>query len=335
MQTEVNYDGEEIVVTANVVNEIQSIDPFPAPETSEPIPAIEEDPVQTQLLEEITPPPPPTSVPTGPCQLVTSSRQYTPTHEPADMLYGSSAIEYMTKLTVSKGFRHDPKGITWLAASEWENSKWDGVTIWDPCKMNIDDVCKALFPGKGWTMRGLGQLYDELQPFADPSAPTVREIEDWNLEVIRLFRRLMGIKTPIYNDRNMFLRSHWSTERKASSYWDTKYPDGTCPRGSTKPHCGANFMPSCQHQKPYLYPDELCAKSSSGAENIHVVETDWPWAIKLSRLLRSQLCGNKLKGHGGPWVHRHCIGYTFKVAPSGSTASFRVKFRGQLVDYCS
>jgi hypothetical protein len=317
-------DPMEIVPVLGPITETAGeIPPPPGDFPSEPIPTPEALPAPTeteisgagQELPVVNPLP---SVP--------QPRQLTSFYSPNMPMLGEGAYAYMTNRTTQYNMSHHPD-VFWIPKADWDNSTWDGVTVWDPRKIGIAAACKGLFPtGNRFVMRGLHQLYYQIKPFADPDKPTIPEIEAWNLEVIRLFRRLMGITTPIENSRPLFLRAHWSDEQKYTRMWEAKA--GYSCVGNPEPHCGAPWIPSCEDQKPYLYPDEACVKWTDAAENIHTLESDWPWAIKLARLLYGQLCGNGLTGHGGPWVSRTQIGYSFKQNDNGWTTTMRVKFSG-------
>ena len=60
------------------------------------------------------------------------------------------------------------------------------------------DWFKFIFPqSTGFVMRGLKQLYDSLQPFADPTEPTVSEFELWNHSVLNHFRAMSALPPAI------------------------------------------------------------------------------------------------------------------------------------------
>ena len=102
-------------------------------------------------------------------------------------------------------------------------------------------------------MRGLEQLYNTLQPFANPVQPTKGEIQNWNIAVINHFRALFGVP-PIAPSRRLYYEATWATARmwrRGGVYgnYDRYGADATkgscwgpCPNGN--PHCGACFVPS-------------------------------------------------------------------------------------------
>ena len=274
-------------------------------------------------VKQILPPPPPPS----PVQLAKTSA-YT-----VDPTLGMPCIEQQTlaTLSVAPGMRHDPEGITWLLPANWLN--WNGITFTSEYN-NKAALLSWIWP-RPWQMRGLRQEFYSDPPFADNLAPTPLEIENWNIRVIRLFRRLLGITTPISNQRSLYLKAHWADERKNTTMWDTLYPGpnaspyGPCV-GVNEAHCGATFLPNCNHQLPYLSQGEPCVVASGGAEGVFFVGKDWPWSIKLSRVLRNIVEAEGLTGHGGPFAGRPEVGISWKCA-GGNGAVVRIKWSGALV----
>lgn len=261
------------------------------------------------------------------------------THEPT---LGVECINANTEATLAAGFRHDPAGITWLPQAQWDLATWDGVTTYDPCTLTASELCAAIWPGTGWIMRGSRALFESMQPFKDNSHPTVAEIENWNIAIIQHYRTLLGISHPIENDRALYLQAHFSDERKYTTYWDTAYPGtlgssfGPCVGMSPyNQHCGSSFIPSCSDQTPFLYPGEQCVTDTSFAEGVFGGEQDWPWFLKLSRVIRNIVCDEGITGHGGPFVSRSKVGMSFKCDNSASTFGLRIKWGGTNQSPCS
>ena len=157
-------------------------------------------------------------------------------------------------------------------------------------------------------MLGLREVYDTVQPFKDPKNPTVAEIDNWNVRVIQHFRDLIGAPTKVVADRCLFLQTQWAQERKYSTIWDTKYPNGTCV-GSTNAHCGAGFIPSCLDQRPYS-TDGICCTRTQMSEGMFTVNADLPWSIKLTRIIGSMICTGDW-AHLGPFMIRPNVGLSF------------------------
>lgn len=246
-----------------------------------------------------------------------------------------------TSMTASYA-RHDPDGILWLPPG-WPT--WDGVTTLNPCTSTAAQIVEWVWPaspGSGWQMRGLREMFYDDPPFADNTSPTVQEIEAWHIRVIRLYRDLLGVSTPIASSRDLYLRSHFNDERKYSTFWDSAYPgtlgsaNGPCVGMSPyNAHCGATFVPNCPAQEPYLRTGDPCVvNTGGGAEGIFGGEFDWPWAIKLSRVMRNIVEAEGISGHGGPFLGRPYVGMSFKCDAPTQTFTVRIKWNGPLVDPC-
>lgn len=239
--------------------------------------------------------------------------QYTPEYRSGGV-GGAAVIRAGIKAANDKGNRHDPDGIVWLQPAHWEEAKWDGVPYTDYENMSRGALCKAIFPNSN-TMRGLREHFYAVQPFKDNQNPTVAEIDAWNIEVVRHFRRLLGITIPIEPDRCLFLRAQWATERKATDVWDAKYPGtfstayGPCGEGSI-PHCGAAFAPNEEDQVPYG-AGEYCPHKGGGTEGIGGTNQDIPWSIKLGRVIAMFLCLEGIRGHTGPFLTRQRAGFAW------------------------
>lgn len=272
----------------------------------------------------------------GPIPGVNAS--FTPSHSVIPSL-GVPCYNAMSAATVSAGFRHDPDGITWLTGP-WPT--WDGTTTINPCTSTKSQIVEWVWPASfsGWRMRGLHQEFYSDPPFANNLAPTVVEIENWHIRVIALYRRLLGITLTINPSRELYYRAHWNDERKWGTFWDSSYPGtlgsayGPCV-GMTpdNPHCGATFLPNCPAQEPYLRSGDPCVvDTGAGAEGIFGGEYDWPWAIKLSRVLRNIVEAEGITGHGGPFVSRPNVGMSFFC--DGANFTVRIKWNGTQVNPC-
>lgn len=123
--------------------------------------------------------------------------------------------------------------IQYINGDESSNA-WDGVTTFDCCGKTYLELLEWLFPGGEFLvarvgsrpLRGLMSLYDSTQPFANPAYPTVKEMEEWNLRVMNLFRALVG-RPPMEDTRLMMLKSQWNMEKRLGGFpqyinWDNK-----------------------------------------------------------------------------------------------------------------
>lgn len=294
------------------------------------------------------PPPPPVleeepfeetgeSVPIEPSPLPPGSfdrTQYTPNYTNVSVLnisrgcpsrvYGAAAIEEASargRMVSGGTMGHSPDLITWISP-RWnlapDSYKWDGIPFFSSNKLELRNW---LFPGR-YQMRGLREHYYSFtpEPFLDPYFPTVGEIDNWNIEVIRHFRKLIGNTTPLNPDRCLFLRAQWNNERKYSNYWDNAYPgtfgtaSGPCinPDGtmSTDAHCGATFIPNSTDQIPYLEGGGTCS-TTGGSEGIRNIKKDLPWSIRMSEIIYLWLTEDGLSGHTGPFLSRTRVGFGF------------------------
>lgn len=229
---------------------------------------------------------------------------------------------------------------------------WDGKIL--PWRNKTkSQLCQMFFPEGNANLVGLHDLYNKIRPFADENAPTVAEIDRWNLEVLRHFRRLIGNTAPFEYDQNLMLQARWSDERKYSTKWDAAYPtttvggSGPCPAGSGA-HCGWTFVPNCMDQQSYLdqYPGMECITKPLGngghAEGIGGVKNDVPWANKVAHVLKLFLCQDGTEFHMGPIFGnefggvgvnyksgRTTVGISFWDKGNGST-SVRFKWGGKV-----
>lgn len=268
---------------------------------------------------EAPPPPPPPA----------AALQYTPAYSPAGVA-GSSCMNSHTAYVVSLGMRHDPAGVTWISQQQWDAAIWDGVTTYNPCTMTAQQLYDAIWPNPYGpnikAMRGLRQLYEQLQPFADVLAPTVPEIEEWNLQVIKHLRRLLGLSDatyPLVNDKALYYRAHWSMERLRSSIWDARYPANPAveywgPCNGTVAHCGASFLPNCEDQIPYFMdPAQPCITDNGVNEGMFVSNREHPWCVKLSIVLAGLIKSEGITGHVVPILRNSKIGMSWSCTPSG------------------
>jgi len=202
-------------------------------------------------------------------------------------------------------------------------------------------LCKMFYPDGTSNLIGIHALYDRLRPFEDENAPTVTEIDNWNLEVLRYFRRLIGNTAPFTYDQRLFLQARWADERKYSKKWDSSYPAtksgaGPCPVGSGA-HCGWLFVPNCIDQQPYLeeYPELECITSplydGGHGEGISSVKNEVPWANKLADALKLFLCLDGHEKHMGPIFGKEFggTGVTYKSGRTRVGISFWDKGNGR------
>ncbi len=247
--------------------------------------------------------------------------QFTPTIRNANIA-GSAGLQEITDLSYKSGLLTDqsPTGNTIpdLSRTAWDKLCWDG-TVYNPCDKTRSQVCEYLFPG-GVTMRGLEQLYNALQPFADPKNPTAAELDEWHLQVVRLLRNLIGKTTPVDNVECFYKRAQWYSEKKYSTYWDSKYPNhascGPTPGG----HCGFTFEPDCTEQNA-VYGS--CCQPAPAVEGVGSVDKNLPWSVKLSNVIKNMICADGLTNHGGPWTNSRQMGLSFIIIPGTEKIEFR------------
>jgi hypothetical protein len=256
----------------------------------------------------------------------------------------ADTVRAITAYVNSKNYRHDPDGIPWIPRSSW--IPWDGVTTINPCTSTKAQLMAFIFPPPGGinTMRGLRERFYEVNPYADNSNPTVAEIENWNIEIIRHFRRLLGFNQtthPVYNNKCLYLRAAWSEERARTNYWSTKYPNGTLDGSSgpctipfsTNAHCGGGFILNAEDQTPYLCPIDMApCTATTGAEGIININTDIPWSIKISRIIGGFLNTDGIGSHTGPFIGREYFGSAWYM--NGGNTTFRGKWSGKLNATC-
>jgi hypothetical protein len=200
-------------------------------------------------------------------------------------------------------------------------------------------IYQLIFPTAN-TMLGLYDHFYEVNPYTDNTNPTIAEIDFWNIEVVRHFRRILGNTTPLEPDRCLFLRAQWASERAWSTYWDEKYPgklgtaggpciDPVMGASSSNQHCGASFVPDAEDQLPYLNGGEACS-TRVGAEGLTTLNTDIPWSIKISRVIQNFIGSDGLSDHMGPFQSRTRVGFSWHIWGDnyGNSTVFRGKWAG-------
>ncbi|MEY4433573.1 MAG: hypothetical protein RLZZ44_1707 [Bacteroidota bacterium] len=226
-------------------------------------------------------------------------------------------VDYSNQFNKGQG----PEGVAGLTPADFDKALWDGVPV-NPCTMTKEELCTWMFPS-GNLMRGLKQKYDEIKPFCDPMKPTVAEIEFWNLEVIKHFRRLMGFDLSVSFTRDLMYQARFSDERKFTDYWNQKYPDGVCLQGSG-PHCGFLWLPSEDDQKPYIGSGPVIKRVAPAYEGIFGFDPKLSWFIQLSAIIKGTLCSEGLVYHTGPFVVAADLGYSFFRSPDDKVVAFRL-----------
>lgn len=252
---------------------------------------------------------------------------------------GAADINLATQVSqaVASVVSQDPDGILWLSSAQWAAAEWDGIPFdtsgW-PISPTTAQLHAYLFPNAN-TMRGLRQHFYTINPFADNTAPTVAEIDQWNVEVVRCLRKVLGITTPVGGSKCLFLRCQWSLERKWSTVWDPEYPSGVCypipPAPTGQPHCGDSFVPTPAEQVPYWdgATPTVCVQNA-GSVGLSSVNTDIPWSVKLSRVIGGYVASEGMTGHPGPFFTRECCGFSFMIFDGplggGGTSEYRGKW---------
>jgi hypothetical protein len=220
---------------------------------------------------------------------------------------GAPNINDATRRALSRpGVKHHGvDGIEYIPKSDWDAGVWDGIPK-DICGMLPADMCKYAFP-KPNVMLGLQDLYNRVRPFKDHYAPTVAEIDQWNLVVLRHLRSLFGIKTPVEGDRCLYIHSVFAHEKKFSTKWDAKYPKEASCVGKGA-HCGWKFKPDASEQTPYLEGGPPCDKFGAFYEGFFGATPDDPWSIKFANFLKGVVCSEGRVGHAGPLFEAKVVG---------------------------
>lgn len=289
---------------------------------------------ELMMLPPVPPPPPPTLY------------QFTSNYNPTGM-FGSSCVDALTGQTDGT---HRPGNTStyWNALGyDWSLSNWDGVTTIDPC-LPKEQIVSFVWPGSSSgnikPMRGLEQLFNSLNPFADNSSPTVAEIDYWNTEVLKLFRRLLGLSEllfPVENWRENFLHAQISAERKHTEIWDERYPAdplqpywGPCtidPVQIADPHCGYGFWPTNPSDLVPYYNTvgETPVVNTGHAEGVFSANALEPWCTKFSTVIGGTLMLEGISGHIRAMYRRTHIGYSWKCPVDGVT-ELRVSYGGNM-----
>ena len=171
------------------------------------------------------------------------------------------------QVALKSNARQDPDGISWISPAQWRAAEWDGVPF-NLTGKTKQEICNFLAPpGTSQAIKGLREHFYAINPFKDVTNPTIAEINDWNLEVIRHIRKLFGINIPVKHDARLYLEANWADERKFTTAWNSKYPGPTFPDtpGSTtagpcvlgdfrliSDHCGASFFPNQLDRQAYI-----------------------------------------------------------------------------------
>jgi hypothetical protein len=238
---------------------------------------------------------------------------------------------------------HDPDSVKWITKAQWDASKWDGKTIYDPTKMTKSQFFASICPSSD-RVRGIREVFYKTNPFKDNKNPTKAELDEWHRIAINHVRALVGYTSAdrqIQKDQCMFKRALWGDERKFTTMWDAKYPGtngsavGPC-QGSSNAHCGASFIPSAEDQAPYFSGTKLVCKATAGSEGVFSgPKSNIPWSIKWSRAFCNTLAAEGFwGGHVGPWFHREKFGFSFwdkDIKNNNSTAVLRAKWTGTLM----
>ena len=226
---------------------------------------------------------------------------------------------------------------TGLIGSDWTGTDWNGIPIANPSGRTFEELCAFIRPKPGEPLQflGLKQKFDQVKPFADNTAPTVAEIDNWHREVILHFRNLLGNPNPMKPDARLFLECRWSDERKHSQVWDVAYPNpdkigkapGPCHwpdgRRAGGAHCGEIFWPGTPERvaaiaaEPYKndfvkypefvnYPGETTYATATAlaSQTAGIMETyAWiPWSLRLASVIAHFICTEGTTGHAGPYI---------------------------------
>ena len=247
----------------------------------------------------------------------------------------SQAEEY--QLLTNMVADHSPHGVNWLTPEDYDAITWDGSTI-DVCTATWAERREHFLPASGWVVRGIREVFYEMNPFKDVTSPTPAELDNWHLRVIKHLRDLAGVNTPIEMDARLWLEARWSSERKWGTSWDVDYP----PDDPSKPgtHWGESFFPNAGHRAPYIaaepynnnfteYPELQNYNSRfSGASGIRAGKmAGIGWALMFAKMMAGWIVGEGCTGHAGPVLYRQKVGMTFlHINDSGNE---NVMFRGK------
>ena len=263
-------------------------------------------------------------------------QQYTPnngtdgTRNPIDMISEVTELALKHNQVIS----HDPDGALWNTYPP----PWDGIPLDDVSGKTKEELCDWI--GKPYAPKGLRERFYEVNPFADNLKPTVAEIDEWNIEVIRHFRKLLGIDIPVRHSPKLYLEARWACERKFSEIWDSSYSTGPpgcsvnapkcnqrgnawgpCFDTNGRPvdiasgHCGDYFFPETtdrmilMNEHPYddrikfpeLTSEYILRHSQTTGSN--GCQADVPWSLKMGYVINYWICKDGLTGHAGPFIN--------------------------------
>lgn len=229
----------------------------------------------------------------------------------------SAMIEDQTAVSqaVSSVTSQDPDGVGWI---DWTGSEWNGIPI-DTTGLSKGEIWARVFPQNANAMLGLREYFYQVNPFQDVTNPTVAEIDNWNLHIVKHFRNILGSTVPVELDEKLFVRARWSDERKYTNVWDDvpgtfDSAFGPC-IGGTNQHCGDAFYPPLTDQPPYLsqYTPTIAPFSTTGdgTTGMGTTNANIPWCVKLTRIISAFLSADGLGAHTGPFLTRTKFGYTF------------------------
>lgn len=261
----------------------------------------------------------------------TTGTTATPTQYTPNLADWSS---FQRKIGAVSSVKNDtPEGITWLPPTAWK--PWDG-SIFNVTLLSRDTFYKSICVTYD-TIVGLKELYHSLKPFANVLSPTKAEVDNWELNIIRHIRKIVGLgSNTIAPDPCLYVRALWSDQRKYTRQWDLKYPVGNCIL-NTNPHCGATFIPNPPDQPPYLTlpVDPPSCSLTAGPEGISSApKSNIPWTVKIVRAFCDFLNSEgPYGGHVGPFWIRSTFGrsyYDWNTQDSNSNAIFRGKWGGPM-----
>jgi hypothetical protein len=188
-----------------------------------------------------------------------------------------------------------------LKPNEEIDTAWDGKTTIHICNKTKKQLCDFFFPTGTNIMRGMVELYNQ-NPFADPTKPTVAELDNWAVLLINHLRKLAGITTPFAPRESSFYTAIWSEERKQTNTYDLAYPAGTNPPKYgpcdklTMDHCGYLFLPNEADQQIDIQNKFPPVKTPDQFEGLCWVNKDIPWLTKFSYMIKYFICDEGWNG---------------------------------------
>lgn len=263
-----------------------------------------------------------------------------PTHEDTSTIISNLSTYLLGTLS-----DHSPGAY---APHLWPSAEWDGTPFpGDITTAPKEELCAWIRPTQSYfIIKGLKQRFDELNPFQDIQHPTIAEIDNWHIEVIKHFRALFGVTLPIKPNARLFLEARWASERYITDDWDTKYPgtyasaEGPCsPWYCGNPHCGAAFFPDAADRQPYIdaYDVTKYPELSNYNSRYSLIEGNYsayhptPWSLKLAGMFAWFICNEGYIGHTLPIFTREEFGCDWYYEPgssmeAGSPLSYRGKW---------